>query len=299
MTAVRDSYSLVPARSDDAAEPGRCEECVLTFVIPLRHPANSPDWPALKNRLAQTIRSIAGQEDGRWRAVIVANEGSDLPVLPGKFSVKHVDFEPNPMFERGRNELEAFRDFFRVDKGRRVLAGILHAGAGGHVMIVDDDDFVSCRLTGFVAAHPQGNGWYVRDGYIWGDGGSLLFRYADFSQLCGTSLIIRADLYELPDSVASADLDYVRKMLGSHVFIRGYLAARGHPLEPLPFLGAVYRVGHAGAHSRSPGLLRQAFFKRELLGNPLRLVQRICRLRLLGAALRKQFWGNAAAGGPP
>ena len=48
--------------------------------------------------------------------------------------------------------------------------------------MVDDDDVVSCRLTSFLAGHLGDNGWYVRDGYIWGDGGKLLYKYADFSK---------------------------------------------------------------------------------------------------------------------
>jgi len=279
-------------------KPSHSRGSVLTFVIPLRHPQNSADWPALKQRLAETIRSIAAQDDVRWRAIIVANEGSDLPALPNHFEVKQVDFPPNPMFEQADNDLEAFRDACRLDKGRRVLAGILEADKTGHVMVVDDDDFVSRRLTSFVAGYPGKNGWYVQSGYLWGDGGRLIYEYADFSRFCGTSHIIRADLYELPASVAAADPAYIRKMFGSHIFIREYLAARGQPLEPLPFVGAVYRIGHAGAHSKSPGLIKQVFFKRELLKNPLKLVGRFSRLRLLGAAVRGQFWGCPVIGEP-
>jgi hypothetical protein len=269
---------------------------VLTFIIPLRHPQNSTDWPALKGRLAQTIRSICGQDDGRWRAIIVANEGSDLPELPGNFALKQVDFPPNRIVEQGEHDIEAFRDCFRFDKGRRVLAGVLAADRAGYVMVVDDDDFVNCRLTGFVAGHAGGNGWYVRDGYLWGDGGRLLYEYADFSKFCGTSHIIRTALYQLPTSVEAADPDYIRKIFGSHIFIREHLAAQGKPLEPLPFKGAIYRIGHAGAHSRSPSLLRQVFFRRELLRNPLKLLGRFFRLRLLGATVRRQFWGYPRTG---
>jgi hypothetical protein len=291
MNRVPEKLSIPPIRTDDSPKRSQSPESVLTFVIPLRHPQNSTDWPGLKQRLADTIRSIAGQDDVRWRAIIVANEGSDLPVLPDNFEHKQVDFPPNPMFEQGDNDLEVFRDACRLDKGRRVLAGILEADKTGYVMVVDDDDFVSRRLTSFVAGCPGENGWYVQNGYIWGDGGRFIYEYADFSKFCGTSHIIRADLYELPASVEAADPDYVRKMFGSHIFIREHLAARGQPLAPLPFVGAVYRIGHAGAHSKSTGLLRHVFFKRELLNNPLKLVGRISRLRLLGASVRHQFWG--------
>jgi glycosyltransferase involved in cell wall biosynthesis len=280
-----------PAKSDDAIEN------VLTFVIPLRHPQNSPDWRALKRRLSDTIRSIAGQDDLRWRAIIVANDGADLPPLPHNFVVKRVQFPPNPMFEQGDNDLEAFRDCVRLDKGRRVLAGILEAKSGGYVMVVDDDDFVSCRLTSFVASHPGENGWYVRNGYIWGDCGKLIYEYADFSKYCGTSHIIRTDLYELPASVETADPDRIRRIFGSHVFIREFLAERGKALRPLPFVGAIYRVGHAGAHSNSPGLIKQVFLNREILKNPLKLLGRLARIRLLDADVRDRFWGNRLTGG--
>ena len=264
----------------------------MTFIIPLRHPENSTDWPALKRRLAQTIRSIAGQDDDHWRAIIVANEGSDLPALPGNFELRQVRFPPNPMFEQGDNDREIFLDSCRLDKGRRVLAGILEADKEGYSMVVDDDDFVNCRLASFVAGQSGKNGWYVQNGYLWGDGGKLIYEYADFWKFCGTSHIIRTALYELPASVEEADPDYIRRIFGSHVFVRHYLEARDMPLEPLPFVGAVYRIGHAGAHSKSPGLVRQVFFKREILKSPLKLAQRFSRLRLLDAAARQQFWGR-------
>jgi hypothetical protein len=219
--------------------------------------------------------------------------------LPDNFDLKQVDFPPNPMFEQGDNEREAFLDSCRLDKGRRVLAGILEADRSSYVMVVDDDDFVSSRLTSFVAGHFGENGWYVRDGYIWGDGGKLVYEYADFSQFCGTSHIIRSSLYELPARMAAVDPHCLRKIFGSHVFIREYLEERGTPLQPLPFVGAVYRVGHAGAHSKSAGLMRQVFFRRELLKNPLKVAGRFARLRLLDASVRRQFWGCAANGKSP
>jgi hypothetical protein len=298
MNRVADKLTIPAHRTDDSPKPSHSPGTVLTFVIPVRHPQNSTDWPALKRRLAETIRSIAGQDDLRWRAIIVANEGSDLPVLLDNFELKQVYFPPNPMFEQGDNDLEAFREACRLDKGRRVLSGILEADKSGYVMVVDDDDFVSRRLTSFVAGYAGDNGWYVQNGYIWGDGGKLIYEYADFSTFCGTSHIIRADLYELPASVEAADPDYVRKMFGSHIFIRDYLAARGQPLAALPFVGAVYRIGHGGAHSKSAGLFKQVFFKRELLKNPLKLVGRFARLRLLGATVRHQFWGYPLIGEP-
>jgi hypothetical protein len=266
-------------------------EVVLTFIIPLRHPQNARNWSVLKRILTQTMRSISGQDDGRWRAIIVANRGSDLPPLPEKFELIEVDFPPNPMHEQGGNSREAFLDSCRVDKGRRVLVGILAAEQSEFVMVVDDDDFVNRRLTSFAASQAGASGWYMEDGYIWGDGGRLIYKFPLFWRFCGTSHIVRRASYEVPASLEAADLTYVRRIFGCHVYARDYLAKRGVPLEPLPFLGAIYRLGHINAHSKSPSLLRQVFYKRELIKNPWQLPWRISRLRFLNAEVRRQFWG--------
>jgi len=178
----------------------------LTFIIPVRHQENCRDWPTLKAHLTDTIRSICAQDNPNWNAVIIANYGAELPDLPTGFHVKRVDFLPNPLHEQGQADKETFYESVRFDKGRRILAGMLDAGTMGHVMVVDDDDFVSRRLTSFVAEHRTANGWYIQHGYVWGDQGKLLYLYAGFSAFCGTSHIIRADLYELPPTIeATAD----------------------------------------------------------------------------------------------
>jgi hypothetical protein len=264
---------------------------VLTFIIPVRHQQNSKNWALLKKNLTDTLRSISNQNATSWKGVVIANIGADLPVLPPEFDVKWVDFPPNELHSQGNADKEVFYDAFRVDKGRRVLAGMLHAGEMGHVMIVDDDDFVSSRRTQFVAANPSANGWFIKHGYVWADGGQWLYQSDDFSHLCGSSHIIRADLYNLPSSQANADDSYIRKVLGSHMYLHGHLDSSGTPLAALPFFGAVYRIGHPGAHSRSNGIFRQCIIKRDLLKQPWRLFTRIARLRMRNTALNQEYFG--------
>jgi hypothetical protein len=266
---------------------------ILTFIIPVRHQNNAKNWSLLKQRLSQTINSICAQDESGWNAVIVANHGAELPELPKGFEVKRVDFPPNNLYSQGSAEQEQFWEAFRIDKGRRVLAGMLHAGEMGHVMIVDDDDFVSKRLTSFVAANSLANGWYVENGYIWTEGGNLLFRYADFSHLCGTSHIVRADLYALPVDFDAADEKYISRMLGSHIFIHDHLSTTGTPLAPLPFVGAVYRTGHSGAHSNSRGILRQYIFRKELVKRPWVLPHRISCLQFKTRRIEAEFFGHS------
>lgn len=265
---------------------------LLTFIIPVRHQDNARDWGLLKANLTQTIASIANQRHSDWRCVIVANEGADLPTMPEKFSVERVDFPPNDLHELSRaGDREVFYDAFRVDKGRRVLSGMLSARDSRFFMIVDDDDFVSARIVDHVADHPDANGWTISKGYLWGDGGRLLLENDHFDHLCGTCLIVRSDMYDLPMTFELAEIDWIKTMLGSHVRIAGLLAERGTPLAPLPFRGAIYRVGNPGSHSRAPGILQQYFLSRDARSRPRETIRQLRRLRLLGTAQRREFFG--------
>lgn len=267
---------------------------LLTFIIPVRHHDNASDWPALKAKLEQTMRSIASQDHGDWRGIVVANEGSDLPPLPPSFSAVRVHFPPNDMHELGQGGVDAFHDAFRMDKGRRVLSGMLAARETRFFMIVDDDDFVSSRIAGFVHRNQDAPGWVIDRGYIWDDGGRLLFATDEFNAMCGTSLIVRADQYGLPASLEDASVEWIKTMLGSHRQIGRILKERKTPLVSLPFRGAIYRVGHATSHSKAPTILR-----RYLLDNlryPRTLLRNASRLRWLNAPLRSEFFGEAEAG---
>ena len=263
---------------------------ILTFIIPVRHPENTADWYLLKQRLRETAASISQQDHNGWKAIVVANYGADLPELPPKFEIKRVGFLPNKLYRQGNSEKEAFYNACRIDKGNRILAGILHAGVTGYIMIVDDDDFISCRLASFVSNNPQSNGWYLNHGYIW-SGGKLLYSYEDFSQLCGTSHIIRADLYNIPNNYENADSEYISRTLGSHMYIREDLRIHGTPLTALPFHGAVYRTGHSGAHSVSRGILREYFIRKFLLYRPLEFYHRLKRLKFKNNYINKEFFG--------
>jgi hypothetical protein len=267
---------------------------MLTFIVPVRHPENSRNWQQLKSLLAQTATAISKQEGGDWRAVVVANTGADLPELPVGFQVKRVDFPPNPKHELGKDnaEKEAVYDAFRYDKGRRVLAGMLQLRDSDYFMIVDDDDVVSCKLARFVASHAGASGWYIKNGYVWTDGGRGLYRHPSFHKFCGTSHIVRTDLMELPETFEQATPEYIKQMLGSHLFLGDYLRKRGNPLTPLPFVGAVYRIGHPGAHSKSSSLLRTFVLQESFIRRPWVILRNMFRMRVVTARLRREYFGT-------
>ncbi|MBP1849834.1 galactosyl transferase [Rhizobium halophytocola] len=266
---------------------------LVTFIIPVRHQDNARDWSVLKQNLTQTMASIANQTNPDWRGIVVANEGADIPDLPDKFSVTRVTFPPNTIHERGDATQEDFLDSFRADKGRRVLAGMLDARDSRFFMLVDDDDFVSAKIVDYVSKHQDGNGWTIDKGYIWDDGGTLLLCHNQFSHHCGTSLIVRSDLYGLPETAEAASIDWIKDMLGSHVRIGPILAERGAPLGSLPFRGAVYRVAHKGSHSRAPSLIEMYFLNKGMLKRPVQALKNLAKLRMVSAEHRREFFGAA------
>jgi hypothetical protein len=265
---------------------------LLTFVIPVRHHASVADWGALQPIMAATFRSVAAQAGGMWRLIVVANRGAELPALPRNAELVEVDFE-RPALPPRNADPERHLNLTLLDKGRRVLAGLLHARPTGHVMVVDYDDLVSNRLAAFVASDPEAYGWSLGSGYFYAGGEEAIFLGGQFHRHCGTSHIVRADLLELPSEFGAADDTQVLRWLGEHVFIRADLRERGTPLDLLPFPGALYRIGHLNSMSRSPGL--DGYIRRELrrLGDTAearRTIER--RMRKVDAAFAAEFLGG-------
>ena len=81
-------------------------------------------------------------------------------------------------------------------------------------------------------------------------------------------------------------------MLGSHIFLHEHLDATGTPLAKLPFLGAVYRIGHAEAHSQSDSIPRKFFLNKDLLRQKKEFCRRLTRLRVKNRGLEKEFFGR-------
>lgn len=263
----------------------------ITFIIPVRHQENSNNWARLKLNLKQTIKSIAAQTNDNWQAIIVANHEADLPELPDRFKVSYVDFPPNKFYSKDGIDMNLFHEAVRLDKGKRVLHGMLQSEETDYFMVVDDDDLISNNLVEFAAKNNNQNGWRVDNGYVWEDNGKLLLIHNDFSNYCGTSLIIKKQLYQLPARFNDASEDYIKTMLGSHVKISNILAAQGSPLTRLPFLGAIYRVGHSGSHSSSPKILKM-LLKKQYLFRPHKLISAIFGIRIVNDKVKQEYFGN-------
>lgn len=260
----------------------------LVFIIPVRHPASVADWSVLQRYLRQTLASIAAQTSSDWDCVVVANAEALLPDMPPNCRVIRVDL-PLPEMPDRKTQLEAYYDTVRHDKGLRIHAGLDGIAKNSHVMVVDFDDFVHRRVAAFVGEHRSETGWKISQGYVW-SGGSWCFAQSGFHQMCGTSHIIRRDLLGSFTTIDGGhDIAAIKRRLGSHIFIHKDLTAEGHPLEDLPFAGAVYRVGNPQSTSGSGQLPALMTPPRNLLGHPRAFARNMLRYRYVTRNLRKDF----------
>jgi len=265
---------------------------VLTFIIPIRHHESASNWSETVLNLKQTMVSIAAQSDRSWKCIIVANEGAALPDIPEQFEVCRVDFPPNVLHIQGGQSQNDFWDAVRLDKGRRVLSGLLYAKNLNYFMVVDDDDFIHRDLVKFTRKNNGENGWYIDKGYVWGDGGKLLMDYSDFYLYCGTSHIVKTNLLELPEKLEDVNVNYMKDIFGSHIKIKVMLESKGVALSPLPFHGAIYRIGHRDAHSKSNGMYHKFFCQKYLLKQPKEFIRRLLSLRYINRSIRFKFFGR-------
>lgn len=254
----------------------------LTFVLPVRDPHGVADWPLIRGMIAETLGSL---ERAGGHIVVAATRGTDLPDLPKQANLVELDIPYSALPEA---EGPARHAAVREDKGRRIITGLIHAQPEGHVMVVDYDAFVCHRLVALAQSNPSSNGWYVDTGYLY-DGGHFVLKIPrGFNDLCGTSLIVRADLLHIPRSIDDLDSGDFARTLGSHRFLRGDLENSGAALSPTPFPGAVYRVGHRDSTSPTITLRSRYLSPRRALRHPQAWSRSLAGLRMT-ASIRADF----------
>lgn len=254
----------------------------LTFVVPVRDPLGVGDWATMRALMADTLQSLAA---AGGRIVVAASRGTDLPPLPPGSTLVELDFDHVPLPpDEGPERHRAVRQ----DKGARTMHGLVAVQPRGHVMVVDYDDFVSRHLAELVASQADRPGWFVDHGYLFDGGPLVLEQRTGFNRMCGTSLIVRADLLRVPARVPDLDEAWTARALGSHIYLRSDLAAEGMSLAPTPFPGAVYRIGHRDSTSPTTRIARHHLSPRTALRRPADWFANLARLRR-AAPLRHEF----------
>jgi hypothetical protein len=225
---------------------------VLSFITSLRHPATTDDYAGVVALLDATLRSLNAQLERRFEAIVVANEPYTPPGdLDFPVESVQVGFARPP---RESATKDAKHDAIKLDKGLK-LAVAMARSHGTHAMCLDADDFVSRRVTSYVAEHAdEKDGWYVERGIRYDVPTGLFRPQRHFNDVCGTSLIWRRGL--MPDVTVPADptpdevleaygVETITEELGSHRTLR-----RRYAFAPLPFPAAVYAVH---GHNHAPG----------------------------------------------
>jgi glycosyltransferase involved in cell wall biosynthesis len=275
------------------------------FIIPIRHPGNVRDKSNQQRCLAQTLASLDAQTDRNFEILIAANEGQELPALPERAKVAHVNLPRNDVIETATDPNEVYESI-KIDKGNRVRAAFAFVDADDCVMVVDDDDLVSRHLVEQYRQLDRSKGWYINLGYLWPKESRWLTKSQAFFEICGTSLIVPAHFYAYFSAPEIGETDIIRE-LGSHRLIFDRRSIDDGYFRPFPIRGAIYRVGHSNATQtdvqRARGVQSQSQKPRK--GTLVQAIKRRLRIAYnfvlgktqrvpLNAKIRNEFFGAFA-----
>jgi hypothetical protein len=210
---------------------------MIVFLIPLKSKQVSQDWKHVSTLFERCVRSIVNQTSENFRVVIVCHERPEIQITHPSIHYVEVDFPP-PKLD---SEYAISFGLMEKDKNQKMWLGLNYADRlnPSHVMFVDADDCVSCRIADFVSHNPDNDGWFIDSGYVYKDGSDRIFyKKKNFHLMNGTSAIIKYALVK-NESMNSIDVDWSTSF---HQHVVNVMEQKKNPLLPLPFPGAVYIV---------------------------------------------------------
>lgn len=247
---------------------------MLVFVIPLKSTQVSKSWEYVSKLFERCIRSVCNQTSTNFSVIVVCHEKPQIEFNHPHITYVKVDFSaPSSDCESKRR-----------DKRRKMFVGLNYARQlePSHTMHVDADDCVSKYLAEFVEQNPQSNGWFVNKGYVYQDGNKFIyFKRKDFHQWCGTSNIIRYGLHNVPESLSYDCKDFYRYYVAHRKVVKNQ-ESKGTPIEPLPFAGATYILGHSENLSSNS-------FNNLIGGGKISVAKNILHFRPLTGLVRNDF----------
>ena len=209
---------------------------MIVFIIPLKSRQVSRDWVKVCWLLERTVRSIVNQTSENFRLIIVCHERPEISIEHPAINYVEVDFSPPKL-----RQVNVISEMDR-DKNKKMWLGLEHADqfSPSHVMFVDADDCISCRIVDFVSQYPHSNGWFLDSGYVYEDSSDRIYRKdKNFYLMSGTSHIIAYSLISRDSNMRSIYMDSGEPL---HQLVVDMLASSKKPLKNLPFPGAVYII---------------------------------------------------------
>jgi hypothetical protein len=209
---------------------------MIVFIISLKSRQVSKDWVKVCWLLERTVRSIVNQTSESFRLIIVCHERPGISIKHSAIKYVEVDFSPPKL---GQVNIISQMD---RDKNQKMWLGLEYAAQfnPSHVMFVNADDCVSCRIAEFFTQKPSVNGWFLDSGYVYEDDSDCIYRKdKNFYLMSGTSHIVAYSLMRQDNDMRSIYVDSGEPL---HQLVVDMLASNKKPLKPLPFPGAVYVI---------------------------------------------------------
>jgi len=244
---------------------------MIVFLVPLKSAKVSKSWETTSKIFEKTARSICNQNCDKFKLVVICHEKPEIKFESQFLEYVQVDF-PTP-------EKESENEYIlkRQDKAKKLLIGAEFSKKfnPSHLMVVDADDFISNKLAGFVDKNIDKVGYLLDTGYVYESGSSSLYYLRrHFGNHCGTSIIIRPNLFEL-------------------LFEDGIYEHRGFTLDgsnntsliKLPFAGSIYNRGHGENIFANRNLGKQFYKDGDFIG----YLRHLSRFRLITSSIKKEF----------
>jgi hypothetical protein len=276
-------------------------ETVVAFLIPFSSRAIKSKWEVACAHLRQTLKSIQNSTNENYCVVVAGQDAPDFDVsFDSRFyflSLTH-DIPPHEIFLVSQ----------RLDKLAKIAAAWDYAKSMWNPMYVmkfDADDFISSRLVGWLEHAGGEAGYLIKHGWLWRSESRYLIQSTEYlDRVCGSCLIIRSDLADLPgpfltemegvslDQASSrfAASDHYSLVPGSeistlllnisHQRYAAQFAYLGHKLPSVPFNAVVYRTGNLDSTSAAIGRGRPTL--RMIIG-------KIRRTSFITKSLRREF----------
>ena len=206
---------------------------MLIFIIPVKSPKVATSWSGVCQLFERTLRSVCNQTSSNFVVIVVCNVIPQIKFRHPNVKYVVVDFPVPKLTYTAKGD----------DKSKKIVAGLLFARdlQPSHIMPVDPDDCISNKIASFVEQYPNSYGWYVDSGYEYDDGSNIVFVRAEgFYKICGSCNIINYQLFDIPETLLPYEQIIFDRFTNGHPLAKGDLAARGTPLKPLPFPGAIF-----------------------------------------------------------
>lgn len=215
------------------------------FAIPIAPKRSDSQWRRLNDLLRLSLRSLQGQENKSFTALIC---GHQEPECIAEFRSENVEFIL-ATFREPLSEAEG-----RRDKGRKrwQIATEIRKRGAGYYMYLDADDLVHRRLVSYIISDHNKTGYIIPRGYAMDYSSRRIAPIPgvwkkNFNNVCGSSGVVYYEVDDLPENPYPAPpTDGILFFkVRNHTMFDSPDIVHGRPLSPIPFAACIYTLNHS------------------------------------------------------